>query len=174
MNRPPPPSPTVDVGMHPVPAPTVDTLPRTPAGRRRWGWLVARGLGAIAIMVTGVVHLQQYLGPYRAIPTIGVLFVVDFLAAITIGAALLTPIEHLAGRRAGAAMAIVTVAGITLAAGSFVMLTISQRTPLFGFQEPGYDPAAIDLSRRSEVAAVVLLGTSLLARFATKTPKHRW
>ena len=54
------------------------------------------------------------------------------------------------------------------------MLLISERTPLFGFQEPGYDPAAIDLSRRSEVAAVVLLSISLLARFTTKTPKHRW
>jgi hypothetical protein len=68
----------------------------------------------------------------------------------------------------------VTAAGIALAAGSLVMLSISERTPLFGFQEPGYDPAAIELTRRSEVAAVVLLGASLIARFTGKTPKHRW
>jgi hypothetical protein len=140
----------------------------------RWGWLVFRFLGAIAVIVSGVVHLQQYFGPYRDIPTIGPLFIVDFVAAVVIGAALLAPIEHLAGRFAGAAIALVTTAGIGLTAGSLVMLAISERTPLFGFQEPGYDPAAIDLTRQAEIAAVVLLGLALLTRFATKTPKQRW
>jgi hypothetical protein len=140
----------------------------------RWGWLVPRALGAIAVVISGAVHLEQYFGPYRAIPTIGMLFIVDFVAAIMIGLALLAPIEHLAGRWAGAAVAIVTAAGVALTGGSLVLLMISERTPLFGFQEPGYDPAAITLSRQSELAAVVLLGISLVARFATKTPKHRW
>jgi hypothetical protein len=135
---------------------------------------VGRGLGAVALIVSGVVHLQQYFGPYREIPTIGVLFLVDFAVAVAIGIALLSPIERLTGRWASATVAIVTAAGIALAVGSLVMLTISEHTPLFGFQEPGYDPAAITLTRRSEVAAVVLLGASLVARFATKTPKHRW
>ena len=135
---------------------------------------MGRGLGAVALVVAGVVHLQQYFGPYREIPTIGVLFLVNFAAAVLIGLTLLTPIEHLTGRWAGAAVALVTAAGIALAAGSLVMLSISERTPLFGFQEPGYDPAAIELTRRSEVAAVVLLGASLIARFTGKTPKHRW
>jgi hypothetical protein len=143
-------------------------------GGLRWGWLVFRFLGAIAVIVSGVVHLQQYFGPYRDIPTIGPLFIVDFIAAVVIGAALLAPIEHLAGRFAGAAIALVTTAGIGLTAGSLVMLAISERTPLFGFQEPGYDPAAIDLTRQAEIAAVVLLGLALLTRFATKTPKQRW
>jgi hypothetical protein len=154
--------------------PVADAAPRVQPARRRWGWLIPRILGAVALVVSGVVHLQQYFGPYRAIPTIGVLFLVDFMAAIAIGTALIAPIEHLAGRLGGAAVAVVTTAGIALAGGSFVMLMISERTPLFGFQEPGYDPAAIDLSRRSELAAVVLLGASLIARFATRTPKHRW
>ncbi len=135
---------------------------------------MGRGLGAVALIVSGVVHLQQYFGPYREIPTIGVLFLVNFAAAVLIGLTLLMWIEHLTGRWAGAAVAIVTAAGIVLAAGSLVMLSISERTPLFGFQEPGYNPAAIDLSRRSEAAAVVLLGASLIARFTGKTPKHRW
>jgi hypothetical protein len=143
-------------------------------GGLRWGWLVFRFLGAIAVIVSGVVHLQQYFGPYRDIPTIGPLFIVDFIAAVVIGAALLAPIEHLAGRFAGAAIALVTTAGIGLTAGSLVMLAISERTPLFGFQEPGYDPAAIDVTRQAEIAAVVLLGLALLTRFATKTPKQRW
>jgi hypothetical protein len=144
------------------------------SGGLRWGWLVPRFLGAVAVVVSGVVHLQQYFGPYREIPTIGQLFIVDFVAATLIGVALLAPVEHLAGRFAGAAIALLSAAGIALTAGSLVMLAISERTPLFGFQEPGYDPAAIDLTRQAEVAAVVLLGIVLAARFATKTPKQRW
>jgi hypothetical protein len=142
--------------------------------RHRWGWLVARGLGAAAVLATGAIHLEQYKGPYAAIPTIGTLFVVNFVAATFIGLALLAPLEHIAGRWSGPVVALVTAAGIALTAGSFVMLAISERTPLFGFQEPGYDPDAIALSRQSEVAAVMLLSASLIARFATRTPKVRW
>jgi len=147
---------------------------RTRPERARWGWLVPRGLGALALLAVGAVHLDQYYGPYSAIPTIGTLFVVNFVTATVIGLALLAPLEHLAGRWAGAVVALVTVGAIALAAGSFVLLAISEHTPLFGFQEPGYDPGAIALSRQTEIAAVVLLGASLVARFATRTPKLRW
>lgn len=140
----------------------------------RWGWLVARGLGALAILAVGAIHLDQYYGPYSAIPTIGTLFVVNFVAATVIGLALLAPLEHIAGRWSGPVVALVAAGGIAMAAGSFVLLAISERTPLFGFQEPGYDPAAIALSRQTEVAAVALLSASLIARFATRTPKVRW
>lgn len=142
--------------------------------RLRWGWLVARGLGALAVLAVGAIHLEQYNGPYAAIPTIGTLFVVNFVAATVIGMALLAPLEHIAGRWSGAVVALVTAGGIALAAGSFVLLAVSERTPLFGFQEPGYDPAAIALSRQTEVAAVVLLSASLIARFATRTRKVCW
>ena len=122
----------------------------------------------------GVVHLQEYRGPYAAIPTIGTLFLVNFAAAVAVGAALFAPIEHVAGRWAGPAVATVTAGGIVLAAGSFVMLWISERRPLFGFQEPGYDPTAIAVSRYAEVAAVVLLSGSLVGRFGGSSPKRRW
>jgi hypothetical protein len=140
----------------------------------RWGWLVARGLGALAVLAAGAVHLQQYFGSYSAIPTIGALFVVNFAGATAIGLALLAPLEHLTGRWAGAAVALVTVGGIALSGGSFVLLLISERTPLFGFQESGYVSVAIATARDAEIAAVILLGISLLARFATKAPKRRW
>lgn len=54
--------------------------------------------------------------------------------------------------------------GIGLAATSFLFLLISERTPLFGFMEPGYDPAAILASRVAEGAAVLFLGGLLVAR----------
>jgi hypothetical protein len=142
--------------------------------RRRWSWLVARGLGAFAVLLIGAVHLDQYLGPYEAIPTIGTLFIVNFVAATVIGVALLAPIEHVAGRFAGAAVALVTVSGIGLAAVSYLLLLVSERRPLFGFQEPGYDPTAIAVTRGAEVAAVLLLGASLVGRISGGTPKRRW
>jgi len=48
-----------------------------------------------------------------------------------------------------------------------VFLLISERTPLFGFQEPGYDPPAIAASRAAEIATVVFLGTFLIGTFLT-------
>jgi len=68
----------------------------------------------------------------------------------------------------------VTAAGMVLAGVSYVMLFISERMPLFGFQEPGYDPAAISASRGLELAAFASLGISLLLRFATRSPARRW
>jgi hypothetical protein len=162
--------------MHTQTGPRPEVLPA--AGGRRgwppWAWLVGRGLGALAILAVGAIHLQQYNESYSAIPTIGTLFVVNFVAAMVIGVALLAPIEHLAGRWGGTVVALVTAGGIALAGGSFVLLLISERRPLFGFQEPGYDPTAIANARATELAAVVLLAASLAARFSTKAPKTRW
>ena len=89
--------------------------------------LVARLLGAVAVLVVGVVHLQAHNGPYAAIPTIGTLFIVNFVAAVAIGGALLLPLERIAGRWAGPTVAVVTLAGIGLAGGSLVMLYVSER-----------------------------------------------
>ncbi len=162
--------------MHTQTGPRPEVLP-TAGGRRGWppwGWLIGRGLGALAILGVGAIHLQQYNESYSAIPTIGTLFVVNFVAAMVIGVALLAPIEHLAGRWGGAVVALVTAGGIALAGGSFVLLLISERRPLFGFQEPGYDPTAIANAQVTELAAVVLLAASLAARFSTKAPKAGW
>jgi hypothetical protein len=130
---------------------------------------VARGFGALSVLAVGAVHFQQFLSLYSAIPTIGTLFVVNFAAATVIGLALLSPIERLAGSRGRITVTLVILGGIALAAGSFVLLVVSEHTPLFGFQEPGYDPAAIAASRGAEIAAVVLLGTSLALRWARET-----
>jgi hypothetical protein len=46
-------------------------------------------------------------------------------------------------------VALAAAGGLGLAAGSRVLLTVAERRPLFGFREPGYDPAAIAASRRS-------------------------
>jgi hypothetical protein len=162
-----------------------DTLTRAPHDTRapdgvadrdrpHWGWLVARFLGALAVLAMGAVHLQQYTDAYEHIPTIGTLFVVNFAAATVIGVALLLPMEHLAGRWAAPTVVLVGVAGIALSAGTLVMLLISERTPLFGFQESGYAPTAIAFSKAVEAAAVVLLAAALVARFAPRARPVHW
>jgi hypothetical protein len=139
-----------------------------------WPWLTVRWLGALAVLAVGAVHLQQYDKLYSGVPTIGTLFVLTFAGATAIGLALLAPIERLAGRFGRLALALATIGGIGLAGMSFVLLFISERTPLFGFQEPGYDPTAITASRVLEIAAVVLLGAFLIARFAARAGTRRW
>jgi hypothetical protein len=149
-------------------------LPPIAARRPRWDWLVTRALGAVAVLIVGAIHLHEYLGPYHSVPTIGTLFLVNFVGASVVGLALLAPLEHLAGRLGGAAVALAAAGGIVLAGTSLVMLLVSERTPLFGFEEGGYAPLAIATSRDTEIAVVILLGAALVSRFAIRGPKLRW
>jgi hypothetical protein len=134
-------------------------------GGRPTLWLAARVLGALSLLAVGAVHLQQYFELYSDIPTIGTLFVLNFVGATVVGLGLLAPVERLLGRLGGAVLALLAVAGIAQATTAFVFLYISERTPLFGFMEPGYDPTAIMTARISEVATVLFLGAFFVARF---------
>jgi hypothetical protein len=130
--------------------------------------LSLRVLGALSVLAVGAVHLQQYVSLYSTIPTIGTLFVLNFVGATVIGLGLLAPVERVLGRLGGATVALLALAGIALAATAFVFLLISEHTPLFGFMEPGYDPAGILASRVAEASTVLFLGGFLVARFVRK------
>jgi len=136
----------------------VPTRPERSGTRRLT--LAARLLGALALLATGAVHLQQYLKLYSQIPTIGTLFVLNFAGATVIGIGLLVPVKRMAG--------LLALAGIALAATAFAFLLISEHTPLFGFMEPGYDPPAIAAARAAEVVTVLSLCTFLISKEATK------
>jgi hypothetical protein len=123
-----------------------------------------RVLGALFLLAVGVIHLQQYGERYSAIPVIGTLFVLSFVGATAVSVGLLSPVERAAGRWGGPAVVVLAILGIGQAATQFVFLAISERRPLFGFQEPGYDPTAILASRVTEVATVVFLTAFLVAR----------
>jgi hypothetical protein len=143
--------------------------------RERWAsrttdapLLVLRGLGALSLLAVGAVHLQQYVTLYSAIPTIGTLFVLNFAGATVVGLGLLAPAERLLGRLGGAVHTLLAAGGVGLAATAFAFLLISERTPLFGFMEPGYDPGAILASRVAEAATVLFLGAFLGAAAARR------
>jgi hypothetical protein len=142
--------------------------------RRSSAWLAARFLGALSLLAVGAVHLQQYEYLYSTIPTIGTLFVLNFVGATAIGLGLLAPVERVLGRLGGAVLALLALGGIGLAASAFVFLLISERTPLFGFMEPGYDPPAIMAARVSELVTVVALGSFLAARFGWRKAAGSW
>ena len=148
--------------------------PPTPNRFPDWVWLAARLLGALAVLATGAIHLYEFEHFYSQIPTIGTLFVLNFLGAIAIGLGLLAPIEWIGGRHASTLLILLALAGIALATVAFAFLLISQQTPLFGFKEPGYDPTGIDAVRAAEVATVIFLGAFLLGRLALKAPMRRW
>jgi hypothetical protein len=157
---------------------TTNPRPLGSSSRARGGrpavWLAARLLGALSLLAVGAVHLQQYLELYSDIPTIGTLFVLNFVAATVTGLGLLAPLERLLGRLGRALVALLALAGVAQAATAFVFLYISERTPLFGFMEPGYDPDAILASRITETATVVLLGALLAAHLQRRAPAVRW
>ncbi len=140
---------------------------------RRLFWPGVRVLGALSLLAVGAVHLQQYNTLYSAIPTIGSLFLLNFLGATAIGLGLLAPVERLLGRWGAAAVTLLALAGVALAATAFVFLLISERTPLFGFMEPGYDPRAIMTARVAELATIGLLGSFLVARLGRKVGMGR-
>jgi hypothetical protein len=139
-----------------------------------WWWVAVRGLGALATLAVGAVHLQQYIELYSTVPTIGTLFVANFAGATAIGLGLVAPIERLGGRLGSAAVALLAAGGIVLALSAFVVLLISEHRPVFGFMEPGYDPAAITAARVAEGATVALLGTFVIARYVAGVPMPRW
>jgi hypothetical protein len=136
--------------------------------------LAARFLGALSVLAVGAVHLQQYVYLYSTIPTIGILFVLNFAGATVLGLGLLAPVERLLGRLGGAAVALLALGAVALAATAFVFLLVGERTPLFGFMEPGYDPPAIMASRVAELVTVGLLGSYLAARALGRGLVERW
>jgi hypothetical protein len=127
---------------------------------------IALYLGAASLVVSGVDHIQQYYAnDYRTVPTIGRLFVLNFVSAVVVAAGLIAPIGRVAGRYAGAIRAVLALAGIGIAVLSLAALFVSESSGLFGFTENGYRRAIV-VAIASEVAAVVFLAVYLVASWA--------
>jgi hypothetical protein len=68
---------------------------------------VTRGIGAVALLIVGGVHLEQYrVAHFSVIPTIGPLFLVNFIAATSLGLLLLIPIRRSAHHAAIASLGV--------------------------------------------------------------------
>jgi hypothetical protein len=135
---------------------------------------VARALGAIALLIVGGVHLEQYtVAHFSVIPTIGPLFLGNFIAATSLGLLLLMPIRRSARRGRLLFDSLAAFAGIGVAAGALAALLISENRPLFGFMEHGYR-LEIVIAIASEAIAiaslVVFLATANRRAYELRAP----
>ena len=111
---------------------------------------LALGTGALAVLATGADHLEEYAANnFDTVPTIGTLFLLNFIAATIIGVALLLP------RLSRPVRALLALGGIGLAGSSLIALWISETSSLFGFTDSGFRPAI--------VAAIVAESTAIIA-----------
>ena len=141
------------------PVPDEAVLSGTEEHPRGRGPALLRTVGALAVLVVGAVHLQQYFGDhFNVVPIIGPLFLLNFAGATVIGLGLLVPWSRLLLLHI-----LLALGGIGLAATSFVMLFVSEHQPLFGFQDYGYR-AGIVIALAAEAVAVVALAAYLAAR----------
>ncbi len=138
---------------------------------------MTRRLGALALLVVGAVHLQQYLGAdYNVLPTIGPLFLLNAISSGLVGLALLAPLQRLANhRRADLVTGLLAAAGVAIALGSLVALFISETGTLFGFAEDGYGTAIV-IAIVAEAATVLLLAPvaaiSVRRASSDRGPRH--
>ena len=135
------------------------------------GWTVQVAAAVAALLGALLLTWTEKRWPKVQEAQIGTLFVLNFAGATAIGLGLLLPVERLFGRLGGVLPALLALGGIGLAATAFVFLFVSERTPLFGFMEPGYDPTAILASRVAEFFTVAFL-TGFLAVSATRRAGH--
>ena len=117
--------------------------------------------GAAGVLATGAVHLQQYAAnQFSTVPTIGTLFLLNFIASTVVGLGLLLSLGRLRAPLAERVRALLAVAGIGIAACSLIGLWISETSSLFGFSDHGYRPAIV-AAIVAEAVAVVALSTYL-------------
>jgi hypothetical protein len=135
---------------------------------------LARRAGAVAILATGAIHLQQLIVQnFQGIPTVRLLFLLNAIGSGVVGACLLAPLDRaLPTRWADTAEALVTAVGLTIASGSLVALFIAENGSLFGLSTHHYSTVAV-LAIVAEGAAVLLL-TPMLASSLSRIAVRRW
>jgi hypothetical protein len=124
--------------------------------------LAVRALGAVLILFVGADHYYEYsVGEYSLLPTIGTLFLLNFISATVVGVLLLAPLDRIFHQFGKAVLVIAAVSGFGIAATSLAALLVSEQTALFGFMELNYR-ATIVVALATESAAAVCLGLLLL------------
>jgi hypothetical protein len=134
---------------------------------------VLRLIGVLAILVTGAVHLQQYLGDYHSIPTIGPLFLLNAIGSAAVAVGLLLPVERWLGQRRGEiAVGLLALGGVAIGLGALVSLYIAETSTLFGFSE-GTLETVMWIAIVAEAAAVAVLGPVAIATLARSSTTRR-
>ena len=134
---------------------------------------IMRRVGALAVLVTGAVHLQQYLGDYHSVPTIGPLFLLNAIGSGAVAVGLLLPVERWLGERRGEiAVGLLALGGVAIGLGSLIALYIAETSTLFGFSE-GTLETVMWIAIVAEAAAVVLLAPVAVANLRQPSSRQR-
>ena len=134
--------------------------------------LCVRIVGALLLLFVGLDHYYEYsVDSYSVLPTIGTLFLLNFISASVCGIALLVPLDRTAPRIGRLVHRAATLSGAGIAGTSLVALLVSEQTKLFGFMESNYRPAIV-MAIATEAAAAIVLGTlfALTRRGAAPRP----
>ncbi|MDQ1424649.1 MAG: hypothetical protein QOD72_2147 [Acidimicrobiaceae bacterium] len=108
---------------------------------------LVRVAAALAVAVAGYVHLILYRRSYHAIPRVGAMFAIDVVIAAGVAAALVVTRHR-----------VVVFVGLAQTAAALGGFALSRTIGLWGFKEPGFNPAphaAVALG--AELAALLLL-----------------
>jgi hypothetical protein len=121
-----------------------------------------RVFGAVALLMVGAIHLEQFVAGLSVIPLIGPLFLLNFAGSTLVAVALIVPFPRLARRQKGLTQGVLALGGVSIALVGLAFVLISEYTTLFGvFMENGYRPEVI-IAIVSELATAVLLGGFLV------------
>jgi hypothetical protein len=142
-----------------------------PTSRRSIIARAARYLGAVAVLAIGIDHIGQYaVDNYSTVPTIGTLFLLNFIASVIVTIGLIAPLDPIARQYSDAVRALFAIGGIALGVLSLAGLFVSETTGLFGFVEHGYRMAIV-VAIVVEVAAALLLAVFLVANGTDSKPR---
>lgn len=127
------------------------TLSPSTSGRRnsQRAWMIVRFCASALLATTGAIHLDLYLTGYETIPTIGWLFLLQFISAFALAIAVVV-----------SARRIISVAGAGFLMSTLVGYLVSLRVGLFGFREvrtdAGIFAGVIDVVGFATLASITL------------------
>ncbi len=131
-------------------------------------------IGAVAVLATGADHLDEYAANgFSTVPTIGTLFLLNFIAATVVGVGLLLPWRRLAKRFADPLRALLALSGIGIAAMSLIGLWISESSSLFGFTDYGFRSTILVAIIAESIAIVALTAYLALSEIRLFHPRMR-
>jgi hypothetical protein len=140
--------------------------------RSRRTQIALRLLGAVLILFVGVDHYYEYsVDDYSLLPTIGTLFLLNFISATAIGVILLVPVDRVLRRFGTTILRLAALSGFGIAVTSLIALLVSEHTKLFGFMESNYRPEIV-VAIASEAAAAVTLLLVFVTGWAAKRSSH--
>jgi hypothetical protein len=130
--------------------------------------------GALAVLVTGADHFYEYsVNQFSTVPTIGTLFLLNFIAATVVGVGLLLPWGQIGPRVADRLRLMLAVSGIGIGATSLIALWISEHSSLFGFSDRGYRTTIVFAIVSEATAVLALTAYLILADLPVAAPPRR-